>query len=279
MPTPRRYTSPLHAAARFVAQRLLLKPVVWSLVDVQVSGRQHLKGFTSAAVVVSNHSSHLDAPLIMGSLPRRLGTSVATGAASDYFFQVWWRKPLTTLFFNAFPIDRSGQRGRNGMGFDLLDSGIPILLFPEGTRSRTGAMASFKAGTAAMCISRGVPCLPLALVGAYEAMPRSRSWPLPGRPTVHVVIGAPMHAEPGETPREFSTRIAGRVRSMYDEHAPQIGLPTMDQRDRALAAGPGPRPDDIRVEPETDPDRADGRAALDQTRPDEPDADQEDHRD
>jgi 1-acyl-sn-glycerol-3-phosphate acyltransferase len=252
--TPRRYTSSLHTAARFVAQRLLLKPLVWGLVDVKISGRQHLKGFSSAAVVVSNHSSHLDAPLIMGSLPRRLGTSVATGAASDYFFRVWWRKPLTTLFFNAFPIDRSGQRGRNGMAFDLLDSGVPILLFAEGTRSRTGAMSTFKAGAAAMCISRGVPCLPLALVGAYEAMPPGRSWPLPGRPSVHVAIGAPMDAEPGETPREFSRRIAVRVRSMYDEHAEQIGLPTMDQRDRELARGP--RPDDLRVEPEVGADDA-----------------------
>jgi len=252
VPTPRRYTSPLHAAARFVAQRMLLKPLVWGLLDVQVSGRQHLKHFDGAALVVSNHSSHLDAPLIMGSLPRRLGTSVATGAASDYFFQVWWRKPLTTLFFNAFPIDRSGLRGRNGMATDLLDSGVPILLFPEGTRSRTGAMARFKAGSAALCISRGVPCLPLAVVGAYEAMPQGRGWPLPGRPTVHVVIGPPMPPEPGETPRDFSQRIAVCVRSMYDEHAQQIGLPTMDQRDRELVDGRLPRPDDIQGEPEPD---------------------------
>lgn len=219
-----------------MAQRMLLKPLVWQLLRVTVSGRENLKGFKGAAVVVSNHSSHLDTPLIMGALPRRLGTSVATGAASDYFFQVRWRKPLTTLFFNAFPIDRSGTRGRNGLTTNLLDNGVPILLYPEGGRSKTGAMSTFKSGTAALCISRGVPVLPFALVGAYEAMPKGKFWPRAGRPPVHVVIGKPMDPEPGETPRAFSRRIHQAVRALFDEHAIRLGLPNMDERDREIAA-------------------------------------------
>lgn len=236
MPLADRYTSRPRAAGRFVAQRMLLKPVAWSVVDVTVTGQENLAGFHGAAVVVSNHSSHLDTPLIIGALPRRLGVSVATGAAADYFFQVKWRKPLTQLFFNAFPIDRSGHRGRNGLTTTLLDSGVPILLFPEGTRSRTGVISRFSAGTAALCITRGVPCLPLALVGAYEAWPKGRSWVRPGRPPVHVSIGAPLYAEPGETPRDFSARMAERVRSLYDERATVMGLPTQHERELALQA-------------------------------------------
>jgi 1-acyl-sn-glycerol-3-phosphate acyltransferase len=76
-----RYTSPLHAGARFVAQRGLLKPLVWRLVTVTVLGEEHLRGLNRPFVVVSNHASHLDAPLILGSLPRKVARYVAAGAA------------------------------------------------------------------------------------------------------------------------------------------------------------------------------------------------------
>src|SRR3954463_10100299 len=187
-----RYTSPVHAGARFVAQRCLLKPLVWRLVTVTVLGEEHLKGLDRPFVIVSNHASHLDTPLIFGSLPRRLSRYVAAGAAADYFFDVWWRKGLTALFFNAFPVDRSGLRGRRGLATSLLDDGVPLLLFPEGTRSRSGEMGNFKPGAAALCISRDVPCLPIALYGAPRAMPYGRPGPGRGKPPVHVNFGEPM---------------------------------------------------------------------------------------
>ena len=46
-----RYTSPLHASARFVAQRGMLKPLVWRLVTVNVLGEEHLKGLSRPFVV------------------------------------------------------------------------------------------------------------------------------------------------------------------------------------------------------------------------------------
>src|SRR5215208_3579634 len=211
-----RYTSPLHAAARFVAQRGLLKPLVWRLATVTVLGTEKLLGLTGPFVVVSNHASHLDAPLILGALPRKLARYVAAGAAADYFFDVWWRKGLTSLFFNAFPVDRTGLRGRYGLATGLLDDGIPLLLFPEGTRSRTGEMAAFKPGAAALSISRDVPCLPLAIVGASEAMPYGQNWPTRGRLPVYVTFGEPMRAEDGETVVQFSERIAKEVRGLVD---------------------------------------------------------------
>ena len=211
-----RYTSPLHAGARFVAQRGLLKPLVWRLATVTVLGREHLESVSRPFVVVSNHTSHLDTPLIYGALPRKLARYVAAGAASDYFFDVWWRKGLTSLFFNAFPVDRTGLRGRKGLATSLLDDGVPVLLFPEGTRSRTGEMANFKPGFAALCISRDVPCLPVAIVGAAEAMPYGQNWPTRGRPPVYVCFGEPLMPEDGETVAQFSERVAKEVRGLVD---------------------------------------------------------------
>jgi 1-acyl-sn-glycerol-3-phosphate acyltransferase len=206
----------LHAAARFVAQRGLLKPLVWRLATVTVLGQERLRGLSAPFVVVSNHTSHLDAPLIFGALPRKLARYVAAGAAADYFFDVWWRKGLTALFFNAFPVDRTGLRGRQGLATSLLDDGVSLLLFPEGTRSRTGEMGSFKPGAAALCISRDVPCLPIAILGAAEAMPYGKNWPEHGRPPIYLVFGEPMRPEDGETASAFSERMAKEVTGLYD---------------------------------------------------------------
>jgi 1-acyl-sn-glycerol-3-phosphate acyltransferase len=90
------------------------------------------------------------------------------------------------------------------------------LLFPEGTRSRTGEMGGFKPGAAALCISRDVPCLPVAIVGAAEAMPYGQNWPTRGRLPVLVAFGEPMRAEDGETVAQFSERIAKEVTGLID---------------------------------------------------------------
>ncbi|WP_284298184.1 lysophospholipid acyltransferase family protein [Homoserinibacter gongjuensis] len=183
--------------ARFVAQRGILKPVTWSVVKVTVVGRRKLRDVPRAFVVVANHSSHLDAPLILGALPRRLARYLAAGAAADYFFDVWWRRGLTALFFNAFPVDRKGVNQRAVSAKTLLERGVPLLVFPEGTRSKNGEMGHFKQGAASLAIATDVPCLPVALIGAGIAHPRGSSWPKPGRLPVGVVFGAPMRAEPG----------------------------------------------------------------------------------
>ena len=208
---PDRFSSGALAGLRFVAQRGLLKAVVWSSTRVHVHGSENVADLTGPFVAIANHSSHLDAPLIMGSLPRRNARYLAAGAAADYFFDVWWRRGLTALFFNAFPIDRTGQLKRAGISKGLLNRGVPLLVFPEGTRSRTGRMGRFSHGAAGLAISCHVPVVPVGLIGAADAMPRGRNWPGPGRPEVHVVLGAPMTPAAGENAEKFSRRMRAEV--------------------------------------------------------------------
>ncbi len=141
-----RFTSPGMASMRFIAQRGLLKPLVWRLTKVTVVGIENAKKTDAPFIAVANHSSHLDAPLILGALPRNKARYLAAGAAADYFFDVKWRKWLTALFFNAFPVDRGTSRTSPGMSKKLLDHNVPLLIFPEGGRSKDGAMGKFKAG-------------------------------------------------------------------------------------------------------------------------------------
>lgn len=139
-----------------------------------VLGRECLEKVEDAYVVVANHTSHLDTPLIMGALPRRLARYLAVGAAADYFFDVWRRRGLTALFFNAFPVDRTGASARRVSARALLNRGVPLLIFPEGTRSRDGSLGVFKPGAAALASSAEVPVLPVAVIGAYAAHPADR---------------------------------------------------------------------------------------------------------
>ena len=207
-----RFTSSTWAGMRFVAQRGLLKPLVWRLTRVTVKGADGVEAIDGPFIMVANHSSHLDAPLLFGSTPYKKARYLAAGAAADYFFDVKWRKWLTALFFNAFPVDRAGSRTRPGVSKKLLDLGVPLLIFPEGGRSKDGTMGRFKAGAAALSMSAGVPCVPVALVGASAAMPRGRNWPLPGRQPVTVVFGAPMSATEGESADDFAKRLRHAVR-------------------------------------------------------------------
>ena len=222
-----RFTSPASATARVLTQGLLLRPLMRRLVKVTVLGEHRIQELQAPFVAVANHSSHLDTPLIYGALPARLAARLSTGVAGDYFFDVWWRKGLTSLTFNAFPISRSGSRdGRwRGMAGRLVDHGVPLLIYPEGTRARTDQMAPFKPGPAALSRSRGVACLPIGIVGTAEAMPPGASWPVSGRPRVCLAFGTPLLPEAEESVLEFNTRIQKEVQELVDEATAHHNLP------------------------------------------------------
>jgi 1-acyl-sn-glycerol-3-phosphate acyltransferase len=234
-----RFTSRPRAAARFVAQRLILKPAVWSAVQVKVLGTENLKGFEGPYVAVANHSSHLDAPMVMCGLPWRLARHISTGVAADYFFDVWWRRGLTKLFFNAFAIEREGGQRRGASAKGLLGRGVSLLVFPEATRGRDGGrtVRAFNPGAAAIAKSAGAPVLPIALIGTGMAHPKGSSWPGPGRLPVAIVFGSPMTAADDETSAAFMDRIRTRIIQMIGEHSPSIvGEPQLFQPDGSRPA-------------------------------------------
>jgi 1-acyl-sn-glycerol-3-phosphate acyltransferase len=209
--------SRLAVTVRSGLRRGLLKPVTWIQTGPVIEGVEYLENLRPPAVFVANHSSHLDAPLIVSSLPRRFADRLAVGAAADYFFDARVRAAATALFFNAFPVERHGSRRLRSLAVELLDDGWYLLLFPEGTRSEDGWMSAFKPGTAQLCVSKGVPVVPVALRGAYAAMPRGRNWPVPGRPRISVRYGRPLYPAEGEGFRELRIRMMRAVARLAAE--------------------------------------------------------------
>ncbi len=256
------YQDPKRAAARLLTQGVMLHTVLHRMVKIRVHGRRNVEGLRGAFVAVANHSSHLDAPLIIDSLPQRLSRYLASGAAADYWFNSKTKAAVTRAFMNTYPIERRGVRTRKGLTGQLLSDGVPLIVFPEGTRSRTGAMGPFTPGVAALCISRAVPCLPMALVGAFAAWPYGQNHLPRGRPEVHVVIGYPLRPEPGEIAKQFNDRMRRSVQQLHDSTARAYGLPTLDDYARAVALRQAsvPQPTPVR-RPLLKPDQGGGDAA------------------
>lgn len=207
------------AAARTVrdaVHRFGLKPLVWSQTRPRVEGLEHLDRVRGPVLFISNHSSHLDAPLILCSLPPRWRSKTAVGAASDYFFDARWRAFGTALVFSTFPVDRHGGSGTETAA-ELLDEGWSLVLFPEGTRSGDGWMQRFKHGTARLSLEHNVPIVPLSIRGSFAAMPKGRSWPRRGRFDVSVRIGPAIHPDQEAGHRELSHRLIAAVARLWDE--------------------------------------------------------------
>lgn len=232
---PARFTAKSHAFARYVAQRGLLKPAVWTFTKVTVLGRHRLAGLNGPFIVVANHLSHLDAPLIMSALPARMSRRLAAAAASDYFFDVPWRRGLTSLFFNAFPVYRDSadkEPRRETVGRErpeptysartLLQMGVPILVFPEGGRQKTGRTGQFKPGAARLAVELGVPCVPAAIIGTHEAHPPGASWPRSGRPPIGVSFGEPLRPSADDNAETFSERLRAEIVWLMNTSSPAI---------------------------------------------------------
>ena len=210
-----RFNSPAVATVRFVAQRGLLKPLVWSLVRVTVYGKDQIADLDRPFIAVANHSSHLDAPLVIGALPRPLARYLAAGAAADYFFDVQWRKWLTTLFFNAFAIERNSEGKRSGSSRSLLERRVPLLIFPEGGRSPDGWGQPFRGGAAYLSLRCEVPVVPIHLAGTSRILKKGRTLPSPAPTTV--TFGAPLRPDDDESSHRFATRIEAAVAGLADE--------------------------------------------------------------
>src|SRR3954451_16314619 len=195
---------------RAVAQVAGLKPLVWSEVTPQVTGLENLVGVRGPVLFVANHSSHLDAPLVLCSLPPAWRHETLVAAAADYFFEDWWRAVGTALIFGTVPLDRTGGYSASAPSATpqgLLGEGWSLLFFPEGTRSPDGQMSGFKTGAARLSQAEDIAIVPIGIRGSYAAMPRGRAWPVAGRPRVSVRYGSPMRALPGESAKKFTTRI------------------------------------------------------------------------
>jgi len=144
---------------------------------VRIEGRQPETG---AFVAVSNHQSFLD--IFAMSRQRREMKWIA----KEEVFKI----PFFGLYFRLsgdIPVNR-GDRESGGAAIEkarwYVDRGMPVMIFPEGTRSRDGRMGPFKPGAFRLAIEAQVPIVPVAVTGSAYGMPKGSPWI---RPTLVLV--------------------------------------------------------------------------------------------
>jgi len=181
----------------------LYRVVMWILaagvraggIRVEVAGLEHVPAGGSC-IFLSNHVSNLDPPVIFPALP---------GQSSVLLKKSLMRIPLlgTAMRMAKFvPVERgnvreAAQRSVTAAG-EALRSGLHVLSFAEGTRSKDGRLASFKRGPFYLAMETGAPVVPIALSGTQKMMRKGSMAVTPGTAKVEFLEAV--------WPKDFATR-------------------------------------------------------------------------
>jgi 1-acyl-sn-glycerol-3-phosphate acyltransferase len=183
----------LFGMAANAAWRRLLRAYFRLFHRLEVEGRENLPA--APFVLIGNHASHLDALVLASILRGDAARRAHALAAGEVFFGSGAGAAFAAYAINAFPIWR-GRTKRGEMAAlraRLMEDRLVYILFPEGTRSRTGEMGEFQPGLGMLLAGTGVPVVPCFIEGAFHAWPATQKWPRPGK--LRVRIGAPVSME------------------------------------------------------------------------------------
>jgi 1-acyl-sn-glycerol-3-phosphate acyltransferase len=192
---------------------LILFPALRLVAPLRVEGQEHLCG-DGPFLFAANHSSHLDAPVVLAALPGRLRRRLRVAAAADYFFSTRWKGALVRAALNAFAFERKGPGREASLGYaqHLLDAGQSVLIFPEGTRSPDGQIQHFKRGVGTLALTTSVQVIPILLEGTHAAWPKRARWPR--RQQVVVRFGAPLTFAAPSDPPGVAAQVEQAVRTL-----------------------------------------------------------------
>jgi 1-acyl-sn-glycerol-3-phosphate acyltransferase len=143
-------------------------------VNINIKGVDNIPD-CGPVIVISNHQSNLDPMILFNSFPRPVPFMTKKELFNIPVFS-WVMRQV-----GNFPVKR-GSVDRNAMDMarNLLESGNAICIFPEGTRSKTGEIGSFKSGVSYIWKGSGCPVfLPVTLKGSIDLLPKGEFIPRP----------------------------------------------------------------------------------------------------
>ena len=177
--------------AYFIIKNFILGPILQILFRPWVKGAKNVPN-AGGAILASNHLSFSDSIF----LPLKVRRPVTFLAKSDYFTGKGVKGALIRWFFKAtgqLPIDRSGGKASEdslNTGLGVLERGLLLGIYPEGTRSPDAKLYRGRTGIARMVLEAKVPVIPVAMIDTEKVQPIGSKYPKIRR--VGVVIGEPM---------------------------------------------------------------------------------------
>lgn len=166
---------------------------------------------TGPVVYAANHRSFWDPPFV--SMWSR--DPVAFFARSSL-----WRIPPIRFFLDIFagiPVDRDAPALASiQQAVERLREGIPVLVFPEGTRTRTGRLGRFRDGPALFARRAQVPVVPVYLHRSERCWPRGALMPRLWGPRLEIRFGSPIEAPAGLSGREADAWVTRRLRTWME---------------------------------------------------------------
>lgn len=193
-------------------------------VNVKVLGLDVSTFAAGPVVIAANHLSLVDTPLIRYVLPPAIRDRTFTVGARDFFAPApsdrgvrrVSRHLLCSCIVGTYRVCLIGRGDDMGDGLpkirSLLAQGWNVILFPEGTRSRTGAMGRFRSGVAQIARESGVAVLPVHIRGTQGILPVGGRW-IRSAPLT-VTFGQPMRVGGDESNAEFLVRLRDQIASL-----------------------------------------------------------------
>ena len=172
--------------------RFLVAVITRSYTRMTIVGREHIPA-TGPFVLAPVHRSYVDTPIAGCLTTRRLRFM-----GKDSMWKVRWVGWVLSAL-GAIPVTR-GTADREALrrSVELLESGEPMVLFPEGERKEGPVIQPLFDGAVYVALKARVPIVPVGIAGSERVMPKGARFIFPKK--VHVVIGAPIVPEAGDLP-------------------------------------------------------------------------------
>ncbi len=207
---------------------LIVLPVIRIMGWPRISGKKHLRKLRGPVVFVCNHVTMLDHALLLFALPARFKTKMVI-AQDGELLREWLHPPNGTgvftrllyllqyfsvvLLFNVFSMpQKSGFRRSFAFAGEMMDRGYSLMVFPEGRRTRDGAIQPFRSGTGLLIQELNAPVVPMRIEGLWKLKQANRHFAWPGE--VSVIVGQPVRYSNQNEPEEIAADLAERVRGL-----------------------------------------------------------------
>jgi 1-acyl-sn-glycerol-3-phosphate acyltransferase len=212
--------------------RAILVPFFLIYFRMQRIGREHLPR-SGPLLLASNHRSFLD-PFVIGTLVRR---PVYYMAKRELFEKRWRAWLLNAL--GAFPVDRgAGDTAAIDTARAILARGDCVVVFPEGTRVRTGPLGDPRRGVGRLALETGVAVAPVAVIGTEDVR---RGWRIRPR-KVRIRVGAPIRfPSGGRSSPALAARLTARIWACVNLQWEWLGGVGARRDGRELPAAAAPR--------------------------------------